>query len=515
MSNILNRPWLIVGASVLVVGGVVLAQNMKPGPAVFGGNVVQLKPAGLSTGVNISSLKQLDDTFSALSEAASQAAVYITTDTKDKSANDPMAMLQGGKSGSGFIYRSDGWIVTNDHVVAGSDKVKVVLADGRELIGKVTQANDQQLDLAVIKVDEKDLPTLAFADSSKIRVGQIAMAIGAPFGLEDTVTIGHISAMGRPGLIPDPSTGKVRAYSGLIQTDASINPGNSGGPLIDINGDVLGINSAINSSSGASAGIAFAIPSNVVKVVADELIATGKFDRGMMGVDPRDLKPFEKKKLNLNGGAYAKGIQEGTPASKSGIKQGDIITAIDNMPIAGEIDLRIAMYKHAPKQTVSVTYLHDGQTKTTNVTLEAPAVQPVQKMPQQQQNPFGNGEGDQLFGQPDQNGGQGDGAPEAQSGKPRLGVTVQQIDGTARQQYSLPNDQNGVVVSSVADGSFASKVNLQSGDVILSINGKSVSTVTDLTDSMASVKWGDQVTLKFTRFANGKPTQFTVTVPFK
>ena len=221
MSNILNRPWLIVGASVLVVGGVVLAQNMKPGPAVFGGNVVQLKPAGLSTGVNISSLKQLDDTFSALSEAASQAAVYITTDTKDKSANDPMAMLQGGKSGSGFIYRSDGWIVTNDHVVAGSDKVKVVLADGRELIGKVTQANDQQLDLAVIKVDEKDLPTLAFADSSKIRVGQIAMAIGAPFGLEDTVTIGHISAMGRPGLIPDPSTGKVRAYSGLIQTDAA------------------------------------------------------------------------------------------------------------------------------------------------------------------------------------------------------------------------------------------------------------------------------------------------------
>src|SRR5262249_10924861 len=150
------------------------------------------------------------------------------------------SQLQGMKSGSGFVYRSDGWIVTNEHVVAGYDSVKVVLADGREVTGKVSHANDPQLDLAVVKVEDGNLPTLALADSSKVGVGQMALAIGAPFGLEDTVTIGHVSAIGRPGAIPDMSARTMRVYSGLIQTDASINPGNSGGPLINVDGDVIG-----------------------------------------------------------------------------------------------------------------------------------------------------------------------------------------------------------------------------------------------------------------------------------
>lgn len=514
MNNILNRPWLILGAGALVVGGVVMGQTFKGGQPIFGGNVVRLQPAGLSTGVSNNSLKQLDETFSALSEAASQAAVFITTDTKERDATDPMAQLQGYKSGSGFIYRSDGWIVTNDHVVDGSSTVKVVLADGRELIGKVTRANDPQLDLAVIKVDEKDLPSLAFADSSKIRVGQTVLAIGAPFGLEDTVTIGHISAMGRPGLIPDPNTGRVRAYSGLIQTDASINPGNSGGPLINVDGDVVGINSAINSPSGTNAGIAFAIPSNVVKVVADELIATGKFDRGMMGVEPRDLKPFEKKKMNLTGGAYATSVKESTPAGKAGIKGGDIITSIDNVPVTGEIDLRIAMYRHSPNQSVNVTYLRDGQAKSASVQLvappkEEPAAQPFRR---QNQSPFGDIT--PPFNNGPTEGNPGTEQPKEQASKPRLGVMVQQIDATARKQYNLPAEASGVVVATVTDGSFASKVNLLPGDVVTSINGKPVSVVSDLTDAMAGVNWGDQVSIKFNRYKNGK-SEYTVTVPFK
>lgn len=514
MSNILNKPWLILGAGALVVGGVVFGQSIKGGQPIFGGNAIHLQPAGLSTGVNTTSLKQLDETFSALSEAASQAAVYITTDTKDRDPSDPMAQLQGSKSGSGFIYRSDGWIVTNDHVVDGSDQVKVVLADGRELIGKVTRAKDPQLDLAVVKVEGKDLPSLAFADSSKIRVGQFVMAIGAPFGLEDTVTIGHISAMGRPGLIPDPSSGQVRAYSGLIQTDASINPGNSGGPLINIDGDVVGINSAINSPSGTNAGIAFAIPSNVVKVVADELISTGKFDRGMMGVDPRDLKPFEKKQMNLSGGAYAKSVEQTSAAGKAGLKEGDIITAVDNAPVNGEIDLRIAMYRHAPNQSVSVTYLRDGQSKTVNMTLQAP---PKEETPQtnrrQLQSPFGDVN---PFSGPNGQGGQDSPQqPRAENGKPKLGVTVQQIDDTARKQFGIPAGVNGVVVVTVNDGSFASKVNLMPGDVVSSINGKTVSTVTDLTSAMSSISWGDQITVKFARYKNGSKSDYSVDVPFR
>ncbi|MBS1724874.1 MAG: PDZ domain-containing protein [Armatimonadetes bacterium] len=512
MKNALNRPWLILGAGALVIGGVVLGQNLKPGPSIFGNNSpIQLRPAGLNTGVDISNLKALDSTYSALAEAASQAAVFITTETSTKSDSDVMSQLQGAKSGSGFVYRSDGWIVTNDHVVAGYDKVKVVLADGRELTGKVTRANDPQLDLAVVKVDEKDLPTLGVADSSKVRVGQMAMAIGAPFGLEDTVTIGHVSAIGRPGLIPDATTGQVRAYSGLIQTDASINPGNSGGPLIDVNGDVIGVNSAINSPNGTNAGIGFAIPANVVKVVADELITTGKFDRGLLGINPRDLKPYEKKKLSMSGGAYSLSVQKDSAAGKAGIKEGDIVTAIDNVPIGGEIDLRVAMYRHSPNQSVNVTYVRGGQTKTVTVKLDAPQPEPATRS-NGSRTPFGNDPNGFFDRMPRQN--DDNGAPSTPSTKPKLGVMVQQVDPTARKQYNLPEDAKGVVVATVNDGSFASKVNILAGDVITEINGKPVATVADLTEAMSGVNWGDQVTIKFVRFKNGGRSSYSVTVPF-
>ncbi len=512
MSSFMNRPWLILGAGALLVGGVVLGQSFRPGTSVLGSLMpVKLKTAGLSTGVDMSTLKQLDQTFSALSEAASQGVVFITSETDDKASNDPMAQLQGSKSGSGFVYRSDGWIVTNDHVVAGNDKVKVVLADGRELIGKVTHANDPQLDLAVVKVDQRDLPTLALANSGQVRVGQLALAIGAPFGLEDTVTIGHVSAVGRLGQIPDPSTGQVRVYSGLIQTDASINPGNSGGPLINVDGDVIGVNSAINSTNGSNAGIGFAIPSNVVKAVADKLIDTGKFDRGMLGVNPRDLKPFEKKDWHMDGGAYALSVEPGSPAYKAGLRDKDVITQIDKNPVTNEIDLRIAMYRHSPNETVNVTYVHDGQTKTASVKLAAPPKETQQTSPRGQVNPFGDVQ--PFFNQPDQ-------APNDQpksphSGKPRLGVMVQQLDGTLKKQFGIPAGVNGVVVTSVNDGSFASKVNMQVGDVLTEVNGKKISDVQDVMDSMSGVNWGDQVTVKFDRFRNGNSSAYTVTVPFE
>ncbi len=514
MNNFLNKPWLVLSAGALIVGGIVFAQNFKPGSTVFAGNTAVMESAGLNTGVDMSALKHLDETFASLSEAASQAAVFITSDTSDANGNDAMKQLQGGKSGSGFIYRSNGWIVTNDHVVSGLDKVKVVLADGREMIGKVTHANDPQLDLAVVKVDADNLPSLDLGDSSKIRVGQFVLAVGAPFGLEDTVTIGHISALGRPGMIPDPQTGQYRAYSGLIQTDASVNPGNSGGPLITIDGDVVGVNSAINSPSGTNAGIAFAIPSNVVRVVADEMISTGKFDRGMMGVDPRDLKPFEKKKMNLPGGAFAKSIEANTPASQAGMKTGDIITKIDDLAISGEIDLRVAMYKHSPNETVTVTYLRDGRPQSASVKLNAPKFSTA---PQQKQiNPFADDQKPFLDIPDNPNAPESqDSQPKARGSKPVLGIGIQQINPTARQQFGLPEGVNGVVVTNVSEGSFAQKVNLAVGDVITAINNKPMNTVSDLTEAMASVQWGSQISVKFARFKNGGRSEYTVTVPFK
>lgn len=515
MSTLLNRPWLVLGAGALVIGGIVAAQNLKPGQPIFGQyNTANLRPAGLNTGVDMTTLKSLDSTFAALSEAAAQGVVFITS-IENKSSNDPMAQLRGQKSGSGFVYRADGWIVTNDHVVAGEEKVKVVLADGRELTGRVVHANDPQLDLAVVKVDQGGLPTLGLADSSKVRVGQLALAIGAPFGLEDTVTIGHISALGRPGQIPDTSTGQWRVYSGLIQTDASINPGNSGGPLINVDGDVIGVNSAINSPNGTSAGIGFAIPSNIVKAVADELVATGKFDRGMLGVNPRDLKPYEKKKFNLPGGAYAINVEPTSAAYKAGIRNDDIVTAIDGTQVTGEVDLRIAMYKSAPKKSSQVTFVRAGQSKTVTVTLEAPKTEPVTRRPNNNNpgSPFGQLPDRFFEQQPDTN--EPDPRETPRQGKPKLGVMVQQIDATAKQQFNLPNDAKGIVVATVNSGSFAQKVDLKPGDVITEINGKAVTTVAELSEAMAGVTWGDSITLKFTRYAGGSKSSYSVSVPFE
>lgn len=513
MSNAFNRPWLVFGVGALVVGGVVAAQNFRPTTKLFGANPIRLQPAGINTGVDLSNLKQLDATFSALAEAASQGVVFIAGEATDKPSTDPMVAMQGSKSGSGFIYRSDGWIVTNDHVVNGYDKVKVVLGDGREVTGKVTRANDPQLDLALVKVDERDLPALSLADSSKIRLGQIAMAIGAPFGLDDSVTFGHVSAMGRPGAIPDPSTGQVRVYSGLIQTDAAINPGNSGGPLLNIDGEVIGVNSAINSQTGSNAGIGFAIPANVVRAVADELISSGKFDRGLLGVNPRDLKPFEKKQLNMQGGAYAVAVDESTPAYKAGIREKDIVTAIDGQPVSGEIDLRVAMYRSAPGKTVQVTYIRNGKTNTTNVKLVAPQIEANTQPRVNRQEQFPNSPFEFFNEDPKK----GDNAPNTapRNAKPKLGVMVQQVDANARQQFGLPSDASGVVIAAVTDGSFASKVNLQPGDVLVEVNGKKLSVVDDVTAAMAGVNWGDQVSVKFVRYKNGSRSEYTVAVPFK
>ncbi|HQU18884.1 MAG TPA: trypsin-like peptidase domain-containing protein, partial [Fimbriimonadaceae bacterium] len=238
------------------------AQAEKPAVAM---------PASNLEAPKLDMLRSLDEAFASIVDYASKAVVHIRTGG-DRSQGLTSAMASG--EGSGVIFRSDGYIVTNAHVVDSFDTVTVTLNDGRSFPGKVIKAED--IDIAVVKIQASDLPTVQFGNSDAVRPGQFAIAVGSPFGFENSTTIGHISAIGRESIVPDMRQGSARFYPDLIQTDASINMGNSGGPLLNVDGQVVGINTAIYSGTGGSVGIGFAIPSNQARMIADMLIEKGK-----------------------------------------------------------------------------------------------------------------------------------------------------------------------------------------------------------------------------------------------
>ena len=329
---------------------------------------------------SMTELRNLDNSIANLADFVAPAVVDIQSTSGRQQGPDGERMPAMGGEGSGFIIRPDGYIVTNDHVVGGFDKVKVILKDGREFDGKVTRAEDS--DIALVKIDAKDLPTLAFANSDKVRPGQLSMAVGAPFGLTNSVTVGHVSALGRQEVIEN------RNYPSLIQTDTSINMGNSGGPLVNIDGQVIGVNTAIYSPSGVSSGIGFAIPANQAKLIADTLATKGKITRSMMGLIPANLKDYEKSAKHLSGGAVVMKVTDDGAAKAAGIQTGDIIIKIGNTPITSELDLRNAMLQYAPGSTVPVDLVRDGSHKTVKVTLKAWVAPPAEKqqaMPGEQQ----------------------------------------------------------------------------------------------------------------------------------
>jgi serine protease Do len=495
------NPYALVAVGLVVGAGAFFALN-KSG---FAQGTLDYKPMqrtaslGQAPKVPKTDLEALDQFYADLSTYASEAVVHIRVGGQGRGR---MAMMQSG-DGSGFILTQDGWIVTNDHVVRNADEVAVFLADGRELKGKVTRANDESLDVALIKVDAKNLPVLKFADSDAVKPGQIVIAVGSPFGLENTVTFGHVSAIGRPGQASD-GIQAPRYYSGMIQTDASINPGNSGGPLINVYGEVIGVNTSIYSTSGASAGIGFAIPANVVRAVANELIETGKFDRGLMGVEPRDLKPFESKERDGLVGAYVNAVSPGDSAEKAGLKPGDVITKVDGDAITNEIDLRVALYKKSPNEKVTVTYKRDGAEKTATITLKAPQVAATrEEQPQMRPDaPFR-----EMPNFPD--------IPEFMGDRPKLGVYLYDVDDTTREQYKLPGGLEGAVIYRVSAESIAAKAGLKPGDVITSIDGQRVTAADDVVNTVSELELGDQVTIKYTRMQDGKAVERSVDVRFR
>lgn len=357
--------------------------------------------------------------------------------------------------GSGVIVSPDGYIVTNNHVIAHATGIQVSLTDGREYKGKVVGA-DPQTDIAVVKINATGLPTATFGDSSTLKVGDTVMAFGNPFGLDFTVTKGIVSALGRSDV-------RIENYANFIQTDAAINPGNSGGALVDIHGQVIGINTAILSNrsgpggEGGFMGVGFAIPSNTAKHIMSELIKTGKVERGFLGVHIGALTPALAKSMGApdTNGAVVEDVQSGTPAAKAGLKAGDIIRTVNGQTVTSFTSLRYEIAEMNPGTHVTLGVLRDGKTLTLHVTLGT--------LPATASN---------------ESGGPNEGKGPSHS--TLQGVSVQDLNPQISQQLQLPPGTRGVVVTSVDPNSPAGEEGvLTRGDVIMDINRQPVTSVSD------------------------------------
>lgn len=526
--NIFRGPalWTLIAGVAIGAGSMYSVVEGHGGSLALAQTQVNTRPAAITKTESLAALKALDSGFATLAEYASPAVVLIKSESGSTSGLNGTIQMPRGGEGSGVIYRKNGYIVTNDHVVGGFDKVTVVLRDGREFPGKVTRAEEN--DIAIVKIDADNLPTLPFADSSKIRPGEFAMAIGAPYGLENSVTIGHVSALNRQNQIPDPLTGKYRVYPELIQTDAAINMGNSGGPLIDVDGEVIGINSSIISppgGGGGGVGLGFSISSNQARLLADTLIEKGKVTRAYMGVRPVDLKEFQKTQLNLKAGALVDDVPSDGPAAEAGIKVKDVIVRVGSIPVTDQIDLRDAMLKYSPGAAIPVEVVRDGQHKTMTVKLiEAPKQQAMM----QQQTPdngrsfrFGPGDNapdlkDFLKDFQDGQGNQGDqGSQAPRSGHAQFGVEIHDLDDNFRKQFHIPAGTTGAVVAAVMPGSAADKLGMKAGDVIQNLAGKDVRTADDVRNAMSGVNWGDTKKVTFTRFSENNTLKQERDVTFK
>ncbi len=277
----------------------------------------------------------------------------------------PKDQVQQGL-GSGVIVSADGYILTNNHVVEEADEIRVALNDGREVDAQII-GTDPRTDIAVLKVDEADLPHATLADSESLRVGDVVFAVGNPLGVGQTVTMGIVSATGRSNLrLID------GGYENFIQTDASINPGNSGGALVDAKGRVVGINTAIVSTSRGNIGIGFAVPINLAGSIMDSLIETGSVQRGFLGVSIQDMDSDLAAGFGLEDerGALVVAVSERSPADKAGLRHGDVIVKVDDQSIDSSSDLRFTIAQMAPGSGISLSYLRDGELKTVDVTLE-------------------------------------------------------------------------------------------------------------------------------------------------
>jgi serine protease Do len=372
--------------------------------------------------------------------------------------------------GSGVIVSDDGLILTNNHVVESATEVLVLFGQNEEYRGKIL-GTDPQTDIAVLKIDKaKNLKPITFGDSSKVRIGEFVLAIGNPFGVGRTVTMGIISATGRGEL-------GITGYEDFIQTDAAINPGNSGGALVDPDGRLVGINTAILSRSSGNEGIGFAIPVNMARNVMDQIVKQGKVVRGFLGVNIQDLSPAIRSafKLSQEQGALISGVERGGPADKGGIQRGDVVVSLNGQPVQDSRDLRFKIASMKPGSTAHLQVLRNGQRRDVDVRLGERPEAETETPPTQE---------------------------EPQNSSTALGIQVQDLTPDIRQQLGLAADTQGAVVAGVQPGSPASEAGLTEGDVIQEVNRKPVRNVQELRQALSSAGKDQPVLLLINRGGN-------------
>jgi serine protease Do len=367
--------------------------------------------------------------------------------------------------GSGVIVTSDGYIVTNNHVIAGAQEIKVSLANKDVYKGKIIGA-DPRSDIAVIKIEATGLPAVKWGDSDKLRPGEMVMAIGIPFGLAQTVTTGIISAVGRANI-------GITDYEDFIQTDAAINPGNSGGALVDMRGEVVGINTAIFSQTGGYQGIGFAVPSKIAMFVMNSLIKTGKVVRGWLGVSVQDVTSELAKEFGVpfGEGALVGEVVKGSPAEKAGIKRGDDIVKFNGQKVEDSAHLRNLAASTPPGSRIKLEIIRDKKKEEIEAT--------VGELPKEAQAAAGGEAG-------------------AVSGA-LSGVAVQDLTPDMIDRLGLDKDTTGVVVMSVEQGSAADEAGLTRGDVIMSVNRKPVKNAKEYDAAVRKLGKGEPVLLLINR----------------
>ena len=453
----LSRPFVIAACSALLGSGAFAAAE-TPAPAAPGKDLIH----------------QLDDAFVGVFEKVAPSVVVVEADKKGSNDNDEGDEGQGldfffrnpngggdrrfrfpqepaHSEGSGFVIRPNGYIITNNHVIEDADKLTVKLKDGRQFAAKVVGADDRT-DVAVLKVEAANLPVANLANSDAVRVGQLCFAIGIPFNLDYSFSGGFVSAKGRSGLLMNPNK---PMYEDYIQTDAFINPGNSGGPLFDIDGQVIGMNTLIN---GIGRGLAFAIPSNMLREVSDQLVTSGRIVRPWLGIRIETLGENSSLREHIKGidkGVVVQTIEESGPALKSDLRPADVVTQVDGKPVTTAHELQKEILKKKVGQNVELTVWRNGKTIKVPVTTgELPG---------------------QIL-------------PAANTGKPRAPEAAPEADTYGLQLQDLTKEladqmqataKNGALVSEVAGDGPAADAGVQRGDVITEVDEKPVATAAD------------------------------------
>jgi serine protease Do len=374
--------------------------------------------------------------------------------------------------GSGVIVSADGYIITNYHVVEKAEEIKVTLFDKQDFKGKII-GSDPKTDIAVIKISAKELPAIKWGNSDELEVGEFVLAFGNPFGLSHTVTMGIVSAKGRASV-------GIADYEDFIQTDAAINPGNSGGPLVNIKGELTGVNTAIFSKTGGYQGIGFAVPSNMVKSVMTQLINEGKVTRGWLGVAIQNVTPELAKEFGLkrSKGALVTEVFEDSPAEEAGLQRGDIILAVNKKKVSDVETLRNIVAQSKVGSTIELQVLRDRKT----IIIEAEVAELSQDVTEAKSG--------------------GRQEDEAEEKNVLAGLTVMDLTGDIAKQLGLPRKEEGVVIVSVEPGSAADEGGLRKGDLIQEINKKKISSLKDFNKAVAHIRDGDTVLLFINRGGN-------------